>query len=525
MRCSPAALKMANGRYALIITSDVYDDARLTALATPSNDSRLLGNVLGSSRIGGFAVRRLTNPTSWRAAKAIEEFFTGRQYDDVLLLYFSGHGLKSDGGELYFATRNTSHRALRSTSIPAQFIRDIMRTSHCQRQMLVLDCCYGGAFARGLTKGDSGVDVTERLQGFGTVVLTASNSLEFAWQESDADSVLPASVFTRVLVEGMRDGSADLDGDGQITANELYDYAIQRIQLLGAQQTPTLSSVGQEGDLVVARAVRRALAASGPTIDLSAHVAVRDAGNEGSVLGHSLSVAMETSLGFQGRLVRLSARYAYCKARYLDDPDNWERDLGATIDSGRKIATQFGLPLDAVWPYVAGERNLPEGETWETMDTARPRYRARFHAISVYEEIPYHLMRGHPVLTGVQVFQDSWYADSASTTGWIRDSASRLVVGSHAIVIVGYDSVQDALKFANTWGMAWGDNGFGYLHRQVVERSLVHGSRTGGRTRSGSRGPVSYWAVEVPLDSRHYLEPSLSSKPASQASTSLPAST
>jgi hypothetical protein len=499
---------MANRRYALLITSAAYDDAYLTALATPSNDSKLLGSVLGSPRVGGFAVRRLTNPTSWRAAQAIEEFFANRTYDDVLLLYFSGHGLKSDDGELYFATRNTRQAALRSTSVPAQFIRDVMRASHCQRQMLLLDCCYGGAFARGLTKGDSGVDVTERLQGFGTVVLTASNSLEFAWQEGDTGSLRPASVFTRVLVEGIKDGSADLDGDGQITAKELYDYAIRRIQLLGAQQTPTLSSVGQEGDLVIARAARRTPAASGPTIDLSAHVTVRDAGNEGSVLGHSLAVALETSLGFQGRPVRLSARYAYCKSRFLDDPDNWELDAGATIDSGRKAAGQFGLPLDTAWPYVAGERALPEGQTWETIDAIRPRFRARFHGVSVYEEIPYHLMRGHPVLTGVQVFQDSWYVDSAMTTGWIQPSTSGLLVGSHAIVIVGYDPVLDALKFANTWGKKWGDNGFGYLHRRIVEQSLTQGSRTEGGARSTTRKSVSYWAVEVPLDSRHCLESS-----------------
>jgi hypothetical protein len=497
---------MAEVRHALIITSDVYDDTYLTALAAPSNDSKLLGSVLADPRVGGFTVRRLTNPTSWRAAQVVEEFFTGRQYDDVLLLYFSGHGITSDSGDLFFATRNTRKAALRSTSLPAQFIRDVMRTSHCQRQMLLLDCCYGGAFARGLTKGDGEANVTERLQGFGTVVLTASNSLEFAWQESDTGAARPASVFTRVLVDGMKDGSADLDGDGHITVKELYDYASQRIQALGAKQTPTLSSVGQEGDLMIARAARQARSAAAPTIDLSAHVAIRDLGNDGGVLGQSFAMAMEASLSYQGRSVRMSARYAYCKARFLGEPDSWEDDGGATIAWGRKAAGQFGLPLETVWPYVPGQRSLPEGETWESLDAALPRFRARFHAVSVYEEIPYHLMRGHPVIAGLGIFQDSWFNDRAMATGWIQFSTKRLRAGSHTVVIVGYDSIQDALKFASAWGEGWGDNGFGYLPRRVVEQSLERGSGKGGKAKPASRRSVSYWAVEVPLDSRHCLE-------------------
>ena len=488
---------MADERHALLITSAVYDDPKLNGLATPANDVKLLGEVLRKPAVGAFNVRRLTNPSSWKAAEAIEEFFAGRDYDDVLLLYFSGHGLKSDDGELYLATRNTRRGALRSTSVAAGFLRDVMKDSISQRQVLMLDCCYGGAFAQGLAKGDEAVDVTERLQGFGTVVLTASNALEYAWQEESAkEAPHQMSVFTSVVVEGLREGSADVDGDGRITVKELYDFASKRVRLRGARQTPTLSSVGQEGELVIAQAKRRARASTGPAIDLTPHVTIRDSGNEGAAVGLALAVAMEASLHYQGRNERLSARYGYARAQVLDyGKEKWQDIMGATIVSGRKVAEELGLPLESAWPYTPGETGLPKGKTWESMDAVRPRFKARFHSISRYEELPYHLLQGRPVLTGISVFGDGWFNDEATHTGWIKPSRRQDPMGGHAIAIVGYDSANDALKFANSWGEGWGDAGFGYLPRKAVEQALV--------AEKGRKG--SYLAVEVPDDPRHCL--------------------
>jgi hypothetical protein len=366
-----------------------------------------------------------------------------------------------------------------------------MNDSSSRRQVLLLDCCYGGAFAQGLAKGDEAVGVTEQLQGSGRVVVTASNSLEFAWPEEHG-----MSVFTSFVVEGLRDGSADLDGDGQITVQELYDFASKRIRRLGAQQTPTLSSVGQEGELVIAHAKRRPRSSTGPTIDLSQYVTIRDSGPEGAVVRLALAVAMEASLHYQGRQERLSARYGYSKAKVLDFGEkDWQAATGAFIATGCKVAEKFGIPRESAWPYKATEGALPEGETWKSMDAVKPRFKARCHPISAYEGIPYHLLHGRPVLTGLTVFR-GWFSDEASKTGWIKLSRNQTILGGHAVVIVGYDSAKDALKFANSWGEGWGDSGFGYIARKAVEQALV------GRDSD----KPAYFAIEVPLDARHCLE-------------------
>lgn len=492
---------MTESRHALLITSSVYDDPQLHELAAPRRDAVTLGRVLGDPSVGGFDVTRLTNPTSWRAAKAVEEFFSGRQWDETVLLYFSGHGVKSDGGDLFFAMRNTSRRTLRSTSLPASLIHDVMAASNSQRQILLLDCCYGGAFARGLEKADDAVDVTGPLQGFGTVVLTASTALEFAWQEGKTEGHPQRSVFTSIVAEGLRTGEADLDGDGPISVLELHRYTSKRIQAVGSRQTPTLSAVGQEGELIIGRAPPRRrpspVGRPGAPLDLSSHASIYDSGPEGSVVGLAIAGAMGVSLTLAGRPERLSVRYAYAKARVLDGhAADWSSDGGATIKSGVAAAKRFGIPLEAAWPYVATKPELPPKTTWEALDKVRPRFKAAAHAISRYEEIPYHLALGRPIVAGFAVFRDSWWSDQAYETGWIAVAEDAAVMGGHAVVIVGFDGQRNALKFANSWGPEWGDSGFGYMPRKAVEQGL----RGRGRRKTG------YWAIEVPLDPQHCLE-------------------
>lgn len=489
---------MAESRHALLISSSAYSDEALRQLGAPGQDAALLGRILKTPAVGGFEVIRLTNPTASQAARKVEAFFTDRQFDDTLLLYFSGHGLKNDRGELFFAMRDTRRNTLRSTSLPASLVQDVMGSSNSQRQMLVLDCCYGGAFSRGLTKGDDDVDVQGLLQGYGTAVLTASTALEFAWQEGQTDGDPQQSVFTRIVAEGLRTGAADLDGDGVITMTELHRYASKHIRALGTQQTPTLSALGQEGELTVGYAKPRprpvqTQPGAPQALDLSAFTTIHDSGAEGSVVGHAIAAAMEISLAVAGRSERLSARYAYEKARVVSGMKPFDGD-GATIPSGLQTARKFGIPLDDAWPYRATERELPVDQTWEDLDKVRPRFKAAVHQIRRYEEVPYHLALRRPIVTGFTVYGDSWYGERATESGWIELAEEQNVVGGHAVVIVGFDGQRNALKFANSWGSGWGDSGFGYISRDAVEQAL------------GQRGQgTNYWAIEVPPDAKHCL--------------------
>ncbi|GGY07787.1 caspase family protein [Streptomyces hiroshimensis] len=261
---------MTESRYALIVANDSYQDAGLRQLMSPARDAEALAGVLGDPRIGGFEVRIVRNEPSHAIAMRLDDFFADRRPGDTLLVHFSCHGLKSESGELYFAAGNTTPRRLASTAVPADFVRRCMSCTRARSIVLFLDCCYGGAFPQGAVAraaGDVGVLESfagEKLGGGrGWAVITASNSMEYAFEGAELTQTAGPrpSVFTSALVSGLATGEADLDEDGRISLDELYEYVFDRVRQENPNQTPS-RSVDMQGDLYLARSHRRRIAPS-----------------------------------------------------------------------------------------------------------------------------------------------------------------------------------------------------------------------------------------------------------------------
>ncbi|OUL23732.1 hypothetical protein BV378_20800, partial [Nostoc sp. RF31YmG] len=80
----------------------------LTPLPGSIKDVEAMRQVLQHPDMGGFdEVKTLSNPEPLGMQEAIETLFSGRTKDDLVLLFFSGHGIKDDNGKLHLATRIT----------------------------------------------------------------------------------------------------------------------------------------------------------------------------------------------------------------------------------------------------------------------------------------------------------------------------------------------------------------------------------------------------------------------------------
>ena len=256
---------MSGHRLALIIANDEYEQVALRNLMAPRADAEALGRVLGDPEIGHFAVQVVRNEPSYVIQAKIEELFTESRSDDLLLLHFSCHGLKSESGELFFAAANTRPKRLESTAISADFVQRCMRASRSRSVVLLLDCCYGGAFAQGsMVRAAGDVNVLDCFPpgklggGRGRAVISASNAVEYAFEGDRLaeDQQRRPSVFTSALVEGLATGDADRDEDGWISLNELYDYVFDKVQEQNPHQTPS-RHFELEGELYLARSPRR----------------------------------------------------------------------------------------------------------------------------------------------------------------------------------------------------------------------------------------------------------------------------
>jgi hypothetical protein len=267
-------------RIALIVANDKYDHEGLRNLAAPVADAEVLGRVLADPQIGNFAVRVACNKSSSEIQEQIEGLFTDSDPDDVLVLHFSCHGLKSESGELFFAAPNTRLDRLGSTAIPAHFVQRCMGHSRSRGIVLLLDCCYGGAFRQGVAVRASGnANVFDNFPrdnpdgGRGRAVITASNAVEYAFEGDQLSSSRSRpSVFTAALTEGLATGDADRDEDGFISLSELYDYVFEKVRAQNPHQTPS-SDVQLQGELYIARSRKQRVRALPIPRELQAAIA------------------------------------------------------------------------------------------------------------------------------------------------------------------------------------------------------------------------------------------------------------
>ncbi len=198
---------------ALIIGLNNYPGAPLSGCI---RDAIKMETVLEKNGDGSpnFDIKLITDEqsdiTKVNIKESIEKLFEGN--DDVALLYFSGHGLiKSTGG--YIVTPDYERY---DEGISMDEILTLANGSNIKDKIIILDCCYSGAFGSPAVISNNCAQLAE-----GLTVLTASRNNESAME------VNGSGVFTSLLIDGLQGGAADLRG--YITSGSLYAYVDQAL--------------------------------------------------------------------------------------------------------------------------------------------------------------------------------------------------------------------------------------------------------------------------------------------------------
>jgi len=174
--------------------------------------------------------------------------------DDTVLIFFAGHGapeadprgLERDGLAKYLIPSDADPDDLFSTALPMDDLQAIFGRIESERIVAFLDACYSGAaggrtFSPRRTRGTAVDDLfLERLtRSKGRAIVTASRPSEVSIELPD----LNHGIFTYYLVEGLR-GAADLNRDGIVTLQELYEYLEQEVtnksRAVGSTQHPVM---------------------------------------------------------------------------------------------------------------------------------------------------------------------------------------------------------------------------------------------------------------------------------------------
>ncbi|MBT9548654.1 MAG: caspase family protein [Candidatus Sericytochromatia bacterium] len=226
----------------------------LNKLNSVANDVSAMERVLGNPEIGGFDVKKLIDVDFSLLQEEIAEFFSKSSKEDVKLLYFSGHGILDDNGKLYFAATNTKKEKhlISATTVHSTFVQEKMFECTAKRQIIILDCCFSGAFDPLLNqKGNSAINFQNTLGAEGRVVLTSSSQTQYSF-EKEGEAL---SIYTKYLVQGLESGDGDMNNDGDISIIELHEYAKGKVQEIIPSMTPKIITLKDKGfDICIAKA-------------------------------------------------------------------------------------------------------------------------------------------------------------------------------------------------------------------------------------------------------------------------------
>jgi uncharacterized caspase-like protein len=182
--------------------------------------------------------------------------FLGRaaQKDDTVLIFFAGHGapevdtrgLERDGLAKYLIPSDADPDDLFSTALPMDDLQTIFGRIEAERVVAFLDACYSGAaggrtFSSKRTRAGAVDDLfLERLtRSKGRAIITASRPSEVSIELPE----LGHGIFSYYLVNGLK-GAADLNRDGIVSLQELYEYVEQQVtaksRAVGGNQHPVM---------------------------------------------------------------------------------------------------------------------------------------------------------------------------------------------------------------------------------------------------------------------------------------------
>ena len=215
---------------------------------------------------------------------------------------------------------------------------------------------------------------------------------------------------------------------------------------------------------------------------------IEDQGGIGSCTSMALAGIIEYNQRKSfNKYINCSKLFMYKTTRNLL---NETGDTGAYIRTAMKSLVLCGAPPEEYYPYIETDYDKePSAFVYAMADN----YKATKYfcldpdlentpPLIVLEKVKRLLRKEIPLMFGFYIFPSFEAGDDA---GHIPFPGNEKAVGGHAIVAVGYDDEQvienkqtgeltkGALLIRNSWGVAWGMNGYGWLPYAYVNNRIA----------------------------------------------------
>lgn len=196
----------------------------------------------------------------------LKEALKATNVDDVVCVFFAGHGLLDGDLNYFLAAHDVNFEDPVDGGIPYESLEDLLDGIPARKKLMLLDACHSGeidkdevAIVENTTQPD---DVTFRAVGSsglkqvglnnsfelmkelfsdirkssGTMIISSAGGTEYAMEGDQWNN----GVFTYCLLNGLKNGDADLNNDHIIMMSEVNQYVRLKVtELTQGRQQPT----------------------------------------------------------------------------------------------------------------------------------------------------------------------------------------------------------------------------------------------------------------------------------------------
>ncbi len=180
----------------------------------------------------------------------------------------------------------------------------------------------------------------------------------------------------------------------------------------------------------------------------------------------TLAFGLTTRLG--GETQQLSRAYGYYETQRLDGISG---DRGSTIEGGIRLATEFGIPEESLWPY-SGRYEPTRPRPIEELRTNAAKYKiGKSYRLRTYDAIRTFIGSGQ----GAVHLGITW---NSSVDSAVVNNYSGAQGGGHAISLYALSDRKDSqgrpfIWMMNSWGTGWGNKGWAEWSSNAISQMMT----------------------------------------------------
>ena len=251
--------------YLVTIGTADYKDDRYN-LTYPVKDAKDLVNLISSNSAGLYSEIKTKSlfdqDVTADNIAGVRGFLAGSQPNDVVIVFVAGHGVLDANFDYYFGTYDIDFNAPSTKGLAYDKLEHILDGIKANKKILIMDTCHSGevdkedvffdtaseeeenedediafrSVGTAISEDESkatpsrlaGELFNDLRKGTGATVISSAGGVEFAMESDEWKNGL----FTYCMLNGLKNRTADLDGDGTIMLLELQEYVVDKVRAL-----------------------------------------------------------------------------------------------------------------------------------------------------------------------------------------------------------------------------------------------------------------------------------------------------